>query len=104
MGTVLENLEVVVGKRLLVGITYVGSPDSPDEKLQVVGVVTEVDPVVMIDHGIAEPFSLPAEPDAYDEAPPGEYTLHGSGEVIEDPDFMTIWTVNPPDKWFEERT
>jgi hypothetical protein len=99
---VLEYLELMVGKRLLVRITYVGSGDSSDEKVQFVGVVTDVDPVVMIDHGMAEPFSLPAERDAYDEAPPGHYTLHDTGEVVEDPDFMTTWTVNPPDKWFDE--
>jgi hypothetical protein len=99
---VLENLELMVGKRLLVGITYVGSSDSSDEKVQFVGVVTGVDPVVTIDHGMAEPFSLPAEPDAYDEAPPGQCTLQDTGEVVEDPDFMTTWTVNPPDKWFDE--
>jgi hypothetical protein len=102
MGAVLERLEVMIGKRLLVGITYVGSVDGPGNKLQFVGVVTEVDPEVVIDHDSAEPFRLPAESDAYNEAPPGEYTLHGTGEAIEDPDFMTIWTVNPPDKWFDE--
>ena len=102
MGTVIENLEVMVGKRLLVGIAYVGTADGPGETLQFVGVVTEIDPLVTIDHDLAEPFSLPAERDAYNEAPPGEYTLHGNGEVVEDPDFMTIWTVNPPDMWFEE--
>ena len=32
MGTVIENLEVMVGKRLLVGIAYVGTADGPGER------------------------------------------------------------------------
>jgi hypothetical protein len=48
--------------------------------------------------GDIEPFTLPPDPDAYDAAPAGEYRLHGSGEVIISPDFLTTWTVNRSDQ------
>jgi hypothetical protein len=95
---VLERLDVMIGKRILVGITYLGSGDVPDHTVQLTGTVTAVEPLVTIDHGQPAPFTLPPLQDAYDRAPPGKYTLRESGEVVEDPDFMTTWTVSPPDE------
>ena len=95
---VLESLEVMIGKRILVGITYLGSGDEPDRTVQLAGTVTAVEPLVTIDHGQPEPFTLPPLQDAYDAAPAGRYTLQESGEVVEDPDFVTTWTVSPPEE------
>jgi hypothetical protein len=36
---------------------------------------------------------LPPEPDAFDEAVPGEYRLRSTGEVVVNPAFTTSWTV-----------
>jgi hypothetical protein len=93
----MRELEAMIGKRLLVGITYLGDGDEPDELEQFVGVVREVEPLVSIDvEGRSEPFTLPPEPDAYEVAAEGQYRLRRSGEVVVNPDFVTTWTVNPP--------
>jgi hypothetical protein len=57
--------------------------------------VTSVDPLVAIDVGNDEPFTLPPEPDAFDVAGPGHYRLQ-SGETIVDPDFLSTWRVIAP--------
>jgi hypothetical protein len=58
--------------------------------------VIAVDPLVAIEvDGSDDPFTLPPEPDAFDAAGPGSYNLR-NGEVVVDPDYLTIWTVTPP--------
>jgi len=95
---VLEDLEEMIGKRLLVGITYVGKRKRPDELTEFAGIVIEVDPLVAIDIGGDEPFTLPPSHGAYSVASPGIYTLRSTGEVVENPDFVATWTVQPPGK------
>jgi len=42
---------------------------------------------------------LPPDLRAFQDAPPGEYRLRSTGEVVVDPDFISSWTINrpPPD-------
>jgi hypothetical protein len=40
----LADLDQLMGNRLLVGITYVATPDQPEHSLEFVGLVTAVDP------------------------------------------------------------
>jgi hypothetical protein len=47
--------------------------------------VTSVDPLVSIDRGTGEPFTLPPVPGAFDPATPDEYRLRSTGEVVTDP-------------------
>ena len=42
-------------------------------------------------HNSREEFKLPPELDSLP-APPGEYRLRTTGEVVVDPDLLTIWT------------
>jgi hypothetical protein len=67
-GIVLESLDVMIGKQILVGITHLGSGDEPDDTVQLTGAVTAVEPLVTIDHGQPAPFTLPPFQDAYDKA------------------------------------
>ena len=91
-----QGLERMVSKTLLVGMVYVDSNGIVVERVQFAGVVTSVDPLVEIDIGDEEPFTLPPDPDAYDVADPGEYRLRASGDVVVDPDFITSWRVTTP--------
>lgn len=89
-----EQLAHLVGRRLLVGITFRDPSGVVLESDQFCGVVLEVgDGVVVVDRGTAEPAVLPAEVAAYEVAPPGRYVMAGSGEAIVDPDFLTVWDV-----------
>lgn len=86
----------MVGQQLLVGITYVSADDEVVSQLEFAGLVREVDPLVSIDRGSEEPFTLPPEAAAFDRAEPGEYRLRSTGEVVVDPGFITTWTVRAP--------
>ena len=53
-----------------------------------------VNPLVAIERGPGEDaFTLPPDPDAFERAEPGVYTLKGTGDIVVDPDFVTAWTV-----------
>jgi hypothetical protein len=41
-----------------------------------------------------EIFTLPPAPEAYEPAPPGEYRLKTTGEVVVNPDFTCVMTVH----------
>jgi hypothetical protein len=41
---------------------------------------------------------LPPHRPSYAPAEPGDYHLRSTGEIVVDPDYVTTWTVRPPDK------
>lgn len=90
-----ERLQHLVGHRLLVGVTIREPDGEVVSRTQFCGVVLEVaDGVVVVDKD-GEPALLPSDDLAYTPAPRGTYRLAGSGEVIEDPDYVTTWDVVP---------
>jgi hypothetical protein len=86
----------LIGKRLLVGITYVDADGAVTDQVQFVGVVIGIDPVVRIEREGSNPFQLPATPSDYYIAEPGEYRLRSTGELVVNPDFVTTWKVIHP--------
>jgi hypothetical protein len=90
-----EQLSRLVGHRLLVGITYLDADGEVTAAQQFCGRVLEVaDGVVVVERpGEAEAAVLPADAAAYEEAKPGRYTLHNTGEIIVDPDYISTWRV-----------
>lgn len=92
----VQDLDQMVGASLLVRITYLRTDDTVEHIAEFTGVVTSVDPLVQIERGGDEPFTLPPEPDAFEIAEPGHYRLHSTGEIVVDPEYTTIWTVRPP--------
>ncbi|WP_285596070.1 hypothetical protein [Kineosporia sp. NBRC 101731] len=90
-----EQLSVMVGHRLLVGITFLDESGNVTNARQFCGRVLEVaDGVVTVEHpGEPEPAVLPADIGAYRKASTGRYTLRDTGEIIVDPDFISTWQV-----------
>ena len=89
----------MVGKTVLVGKTVTHGEQEP-EHLQFCGAIESADEkrglaVRRADNGEIE--WLPPDLRAFQLAEPGEYTLSGTGEVVLDPDYLSIWTVNYPD-------
>jgi hypothetical protein len=85
----------MIGKTVLVGKTYVRG-DEVVETVQFHGLVEATDErtgfaLRRADTGKLE--WLPPDLRAFWPAEPGEYTLRGTGEIIEDPDFISTWTV-----------
>lgn len=82
----------LIGKVLLVGITYNDKNGNVKERKQFWGTVTEADEKkILIEQKNGEIFSVPPDLRAIEPAPKGEYRLHSTGEVVSDPDFLTTW-------------
>jgi hypothetical protein len=90
-----DDLAGLVGRRVLVGLSYTDEAGEPLSSIQFCGRVLEVtDGVVVVANPEgAAPVALPADPDAFLPADPGRYVLRHSGEVVVDPDYLTGWTV-----------
>jgi hypothetical protein len=84
--------------RALVGITYLDAKGVPVRRAELHGVVARAGPdaVVLRLHGSDEEFTLPPALDAFEPAPPGEYRLRSTGEVVVNPDLLATWTVRAP--------
>jgi hypothetical protein len=89
--------ERLLGAVVLVGITRIASTGETQE--QVYGTVERADAggidIRLAGSRSGETFFLPPDPRAFFPAQPGSYRLRGTGEVIENPDYTTTWTVGP---------
>lgn len=90
-----RELSRLVGRRVLVGISYVDPAGARLDAAEFCGQVSEVrDGVVVLqDQHAGEPVVLPADAGAFQPAARGRYTLRGSGDVVLDPDYLSAWTV-----------
>jgi hypothetical protein len=91
----VDDLSQMMGSTCLVGITYLDENGGVARLRQFVGTVVEVEPIVAIDTGADELFTLPPELAAFSPAAPGRYPLADTDEAVVDPDFVTTWTVSP---------
>ena len=89
----------LVGTDVLAGITTVDRAGKVLGQWQFHGTVVRAS----IEHGViivdaqGQEHSLPLDRRAYEPAEPGEYRLRSTGEVVEDPAWLTTWTVHPPE-------
>jgi len=86
------------GSVVLVGVTY-NEPDGPRLE-QFFGTVIAVDEIEGITLRLdgsrsGETFMLPPDLQAIFPAKPGSYRLRQSGEVVNDPDYITTWERTP---------
>jgi hypothetical protein len=86
----------VIGKYVLIGITFLDDRGSVIEQFQTYG------PIVLIDDnkGIvikktdgSGNFSIAPDMQNLRPAPRGQYRLRSTGEIIDDPDFISTWIV-----------
>lgn len=91
-----DRLTMLVGRRLLVGISYLDAAGEVTSRQQFCGRVLDVgDGVVVVERpGDEEPAVLPADADAYRPAKAGRYRLAGSDEEVLDPDYVTTWKLS----------
>ena len=88
-----------IGKRLLVGITVHNSEGEFLYQEQFHGLIVGADDGSVVieraDNGVR--VSLPPE---LTKAPPGEYRLRSTGEVVTDPDYLAkwVWTEGGPER------
>ena len=84
----------LLGKVILVGITYYTCDHQLIEQKQYHGIVVRADEqAVVIRRESGEELSLPPDLRSTKPAPPGEYRLRSTGEIVVDPDFLSTWNV-----------
>lgn len=87
------KMEDLLGKLLLVGVTYFTHDNVFIEKKQFYGTVTEAnDTIIRIKQKDGSEFTLPPDLRTTGRAAKGEYKLHSTGEIVVDPDYIAVWT------------
>ena len=94
----------LVGKHVLIGLTFVDQEDNVVSRAQRHGRILEADAdrgvtVEFMARGLpwhGEVYRLPPDIRAFADAAPGEYRLRSTGEVVVDPDVTATWTIKSP--------
>ena len=89
----------LIGRHVLVGITYVDEADQVLEQKQVHGVVVRAnrqEGIVFRLEPSGKEFTLPPFTGGFERAAPGEYRLRSTGEIVVDPDYTSTWSVKRP--------
>ena len=87
-------LEQLIGKIILVGITYHTHENEFIEQKQLYGRVVEAnESLIRIEQSNGESFTIPSDLRSTQRARPGEYRLRSTGEVVVDPDFLSTWNL-----------
>jgi hypothetical protein len=91
----VERARFAIGKRVLIGLTMMTEAGEPVERRQFLGTVARIDPVAGIELtlGDGSAYQLPPDVRPLEEAPPGEYRLRSTSELVIDPDYTCTWTV-----------
>jgi hypothetical protein len=90
----------LIGKRVLIGITY---PADGGRQEQMFGEIVHAEQgaaIVVALGGVhkGRTYNLPADLSALHPAAPGEYRLRSTGDTVTDPDFISTWTIRPPEQ------
>lgn len=91
----------VIGKYVLVGLTYLDERNNFLERHQVHGRIVAADQergytIRLEGTRKGEFLRLPPHPEPFLAAKPGQYRLRSTGEVVCDPDFLTTWIIQKP--------
>ena len=93
----MADTEQYIGKHLLAGITYLDHEKNVTKQIQVHGTITRINEQgIFFVQSNGEEFSLPPDPKSPKPASPGSYRLRSTGEVVENPDFISSWTRKGP--------
>ncbi|MDR1132001.1 MAG: hypothetical protein LBL15_06245 [Oscillospiraceae bacterium] len=105
----------IIHKTILVGITFLENDGTFISMIQFSGKIISADNNGIIissenfksvinlipgvsPEGSADTYLLPPDLSALRAAPKGEYLLKSTGEVVINPDLLTMWTVTAPEK------
>lgn len=96
------DIDKLLGKTVLIGITTLEADGTFVEQTQMHGVIEKAD-----QHGIVvalkgkregETWNMPPDMRAMQPAKAGEYQLRSTGEIVANPDFTATWTVHKPQR------
>lgn len=87
----------LIGKTIIIGITRVDANDELIEQIQMHGVISEITAKnISIRLSTGKDYNLPPDCSSIKKAPPGEYRFRSTGETVVNPDYMTTWTIHAP--------
>ena len=89
-----------LGKYILVGLTYVDHEGNQTHRVQLHGVIEKAAPdgitISLRGARAGQSWNMPPDLRAVSAAGPGIYTLHDTGESVENPDLLAAWTIHEP--------
>lgn len=89
------TFDELIGKVLLVGITYYTHDDEYIEQKQFYGTVTEANKtLIRVKQKDGTDFTLPPDLNSTKRARQGEYKLRSTGEIVVNPDYLATWNLN----------
>ncbi len=94
--------EQLIGKTVIIGLTYVDGADTVTRRVQIHGVIglanqTDGVRIDLLGTKAGDTYWLPPDTSNFDPAQPGVYRLKETGEEIVDPDFLSTWTIHAPE-------
>jgi len=92
--------EALVGKTMLVGLTFLDAAGEVASREEFWGVVIAADDAEGISLDLmneeGDTFTLPPQTSNIHPAEPGDYTLKSTGETVQNPDFVSTWMIHGP--------
>ncbi len=93
-----ESYDELIGKVLLIGLSYYSHDGKFIEDKQLYGRVTESNESgITITQADGEEFSIPPDLSAIEKAAPGDYTLCSTKEVVKNPDYLARYNITLPE-------
>ena len=90
----IETFDELLGKTILVGLTYFSADNKFVEQKQLWGKVIRADDEnIEVKKSDNDIFDLPPDMSAISMAAPGEYRLRSTGEIVTDPDYLATYYV-----------
>ncbi len=85
----------LIGKSIIIGITFLDDNHERAGKYQTHGVIKEITPdgLIRIAREDMEIFQIPFGKNAIQKAAKGEYIEKETGMTIVDPDYLSVWEV-----------
>lgn len=85
----------LIGRTIIIGITHLDANDELIEQIQMHGVISEATSKgIVIRLSTGDDYKLPPDYGSIKKAPSGEYRFRSTGETVVDPDYMTTWTIH----------
>lgn len=84
-----------IGKRILVGLTYLDDNGQLIKQLQYHGVISRITAkgiFIRLPNG-NDHCALPPDTALLKKATPGDYRLRSTGEIVTNPDYLAQWTI-----------
>ena len=93
--------ETVIGMRILIGLTHSAHENTPARYEQLHGVIMSADikqgfRIALQGTRAGEDYWLPPQTANFVRAEPGIYRLRSTGEEVENPDYISNWTIEAP--------